>query len=705
MTGARTVGLAMDYGCRLFLLSFILTLSACDNSDGGGGAEEEEPEGLRLSVYFPPRYSITDGDSITFHGRATDGEGVDFVEVNGEPATTDDGYLNWEITLSLAQGTNEFEVVAENDAGDAKSVAVTIRREVPLLSPQRLAIDDDNDRILVTDDLLQSVIAIDMTDGTRSIFSGVELANPFSYPFEIAIDSISVPARALVLDALNGNLYEVDLADGARTVLSPGVISFGFDKDLIIDSFGSRALVLDSDTVKAVDLETGDATVLSDATYPNTDNVIDGAFSMAQDGGGRILVMEGDRVIAVNSLGFREVLSNQTLYPYYHSVSDCAFDSDYNRLLSIDASPQRTLLAEDVAAVDPPRSVLVENLPLSGFGAVGIAVDNTNARVLATDSEAATILAIDPLTDQSSILWHNSTPDTNNTFALPEGIVVDSVRNRALVIDTGRGILAVNLVTGARTVFSDSTTPDDDNILFQPSGIALDAPDNRLLVVDRAQDLVMAVNLASGVRTVLSDATTPNSMNVFDNPQQIAIDRANNRALVTDSGLDAIVAVNLDTGARTILSNNASAGLANANFGDPRGIAVDAANNRALVTDTPPGVAIIAVDLNTGARSVFSSNTIPSAAVPLSIPWGIYVDVANNRALVGDVGRSAILALSLTDGSRSAFSSNIDTSNTLISPMGIAQDVSRRRLLVLDGTADSVLAVQPDTGERVIFSK
>jgi hypothetical protein len=703
MAGACMFRLAAKRG-HIFLLGSIIILSACDNSDGGGGGGvEADNTRPRLSVFFPPRYSITDGDTVVFHGRADDDEsGMDYVRVNGEDVTTDDDFSSWQITLPLEPGTNNIEVVARDEEGNRRSTTVTIRREVPLLSPQRLAIDGDNNRILVTDDLLQSVIAIDTATGTRSIFSGPELANPFAHPFEIAIDSER--DRALVLDPINQHLYAVDLATGARTLFSEDVISFGFDKDLIIDGFAERALVLDSDTVKAVDLETGVATVLSDATTPDTDNVISGAFSMAQDGGGRILVMEGDRVIAVNSLGFRTVLSDTSFYPYYHAVSDCAFDIDTNQLLSVDAS-LGNLLGENVAPIPDPRSILVENLPVSGFGAVGIAVDSLNARVLATDSEAATILAIDPNTQQSSVLWHNSTPDTNNTFAFPAGIVVDSARNRALVNDTSMGIVAVDLVTGARTAFSDFTTPNDVNPIFQPTGIALDTPDNRLLVVDRAQDLVMAVNLATGVRTIFSDSSTGD--NPFNDPQQIVIDRANNRALVTDSGLDAIVAVNLDTGARTILSNNDSPGIAAANFGDPLGIAVDAANNRALVVETPPGAAtIIAVNLDTGARSVFSNSAVPNTNAPLlSIPWSIYIDTANNRALVGDVGRSAILALSLTDGARSFFSSNTDTSNKFYSPMGIAMDQSRRRLLVLDGTADSVLAVQPDTGARVVFSK
>jgi len=121
--------------------------------------------------------------------------------------------------------------------------------------------------------------------------------------------------------------------------------------------------------------------------------------------------------------------------------------------------------------------------------------------------------------------------------------------------------------------------------------------------------------LASGARTILSNSSTPTEDNPFSSSGGITLDSANNRVLMVDGVLDAIVAVDLATGARTILSDNDTPTTDNAfNFSIPNGITLDSANNRALVVDagfgfTAPEVnlaAVVAVDIVNGQRVIFS---------------------------------------------------------------------------------------------------
>ena len=72
---------------------------------------------------------------------------------------------------------------------------------------------------------------------------------------------------------------------------------------------------------------------------------------------------------------------------------------------------------------------------------------------------------------------------------------------------------------------------------------------------------------------------------------------------MVDNGLDALVAIDLDSGARSVLSDdNTGTGP---NLGTPRGIALDSTNNRALVVDSGLD-ALIVIELDSGERAISS---------------------------------------------------------------------------------------------------
>jgi hypothetical protein len=186
------------------------------------------------------------------------------------------------------------------------------------------------------------------------------------------------------------------------------------------------------------------------------------------------------------------------------------------------------------------------------------------------------------------------------------------------------------------------------------------------------------------------------------NPSGVALDAANGRALVVDSQLRAVIAVDLGTGARSVFSDDSTPGGANA-FRQPVAIAIDTVNNRALVTDVGLA-AVLAVDLATGARSVLSGDGVPDTANALSAPAAIAIDAANSRALVVDNRADRLLAVNLQTGARTVLSAagTPDTANGFFAPVGIAIDGTRA--LVADNGLDAVLAVDLATGARTILS-
>ena len=97
--------------------------------------------------------------------------------------------------------------------------------------------------------------------------------------------------------------------------------------------------------------------------------------------------------------------------------------------------------------------------------------------------------------------------------------------------------------------------------------------------------------------------------------------------------LRSLIEVALTNGNRVIKSDAAHGTGPSLNF--PVGVAIDSANGRALVANNSTNT-IIAVDLATGNRTVFSSTGDPMAIPPIPVVGrGPSLDLANGIALDG----------------------------------------------------------------------
>jgi len=209
-------------------------------------------------------------------------------------------------------------------------------------------------------------------------------------------------------------------------------------------------------------------------------------------------------------------------------------------------------------------------------------------------------------------------------------------------------------------VIADDSTPDIIHTFDSPHDLIVDRTNNRLLVTDRKLKAVLAVDLTTGERTVISDSSTPNNINAFNIPQGMALDSTNNRLLVVDwwPGQEALLAVNLDTGARTIISDNNTPNNI-IDFSAPISLALDPnrLNNRVLVLDSRLH-AVLAVDLTTGIRTVISDNSMPNSG-PSFAPTSLVLDSNNNRVLVLVDGIFiGVMAVDLNSGVRTVISGN-----------------------------------------------
>ncbi len=543
-----------------------------------------------------------------------------------------------------------------------------------------------------------------------------------SNPVHIAVDSVT--NRAYLLDQGLNAVIQIDLTDNSRFVLSSNSIpdannTFNLPVGIELDSANNRLLVLNffDDEILAVDLTTGARTVFSDDTTPNASNQFDQLDSIVLDAANnRALVVDAglDRVFAVDlTTGVRTVFSSNSIpdnvNPYV--IPDgIELDSTNNRALVLDR------LNDSVIAVNlttGARAILSDDsTPNGNNGFVNpeaLIVDSTNNRALVADSGNDSIIAVDLTTGERTVFSNDSVPNTSNVFDQKEDIALDANRGRVLVVDQGLdAILPADLSTGARSVVPGFNTPDAANLMSRPVSITVDAANNRLLALDDARGAVFGIDLDSGARTILSDDATPNMSNNFSTfVQAISLDAASNRALVIKWPViagplnDAIIAVDLASGVRQLFSINDPLDTATA-FDEPEDVRLDAANSRALVIDSGRNT-LFAVDLATGARTVVSSTTVPNGTNPFTVPEGLALDAAGNRVLVID--NNEVLSVDLITGARNVLSDNMtpDNSNPFGILQGISVDAGNNRVLVVED-GDVLKAVDLTTGARTVLS-
>ncbi|NOZ55008.1 MAG: hypothetical protein GXP08_18030 [Gammaproteobacteria bacterium] len=212
---------------------------------------------------------------------------------------------------------------------------------------------------------------------------------------------------------------------------------------------------------------------------------------------------------------------------------------------------------------------------------------------------------------------------------------------------------------------------------------------------------VATEDLAGNVNNNAAQTTVINKGVLLESPQGIALDSNNNRALVTDTKSGALLAVDLDTGFRTVLSDAATG--SGPVFSRPIDIALDSNNNRVLVINS--STTILSVDLPTGNRIVLSDPNSGSGPVFGSLR-NIALDAANNRALVTDQSLKAVVSVDLSSGDRLVLSDAATGSGAQFEfPNSIVLDIANNRALVVDGTPLGVLlAVNLSNGDRTVLS-
>ncbi len=547
--------------------------------------------------------------------------------------------------------------------------------------PTSVAIDRANNRALVTDIGRKAIIAVDLTTGNRSTFSDSPLC--FSsikdkVPLAVAIDSAN--NRALAIDCVGGvsfGVAAIDLTTGERTQLDTGGKRIDNLTSITVDNLNNRALLGDfgqifiaggveqhSPRIIAVDFATGQRTVLSgkdgNSFVGGGDNDFDNPVSVTMDeDNNRVIVLDADingvgAVFGVDlTTGFRKVLSGPRSGGSTTGSGDSFGDAVAVSLNSFNGNALVVSTASDViTSVSLTNGFRTSITSASNTrlleSPTDLALDSTNQRVFTVDDFRKRTLAIDLRNAQASIVSINGTAPGSIEFSLPLDVAVDSDNNRLLVSDPFEGLLAIDLagsITNNRSIISGSGPT-----LASPFSVAIDSDSNLAYVGNSnlSNARLFAVNLSTGNRTLVSD-NSKGSGPALRAVTDVILDKDNNRLIAINGRItdEFVFTVDLATGNRTILSGvDVGEGIA---FDLPTKLALDAANNRVLVTDFS-GKAVIAVDLTTGNRTEFSGPNTGTGPALIN-PNGIVL-TENNIALIIDAGVKQLFALDMITGER-----------------------------------------------------
>lgn len=275
-------------------------------------------------------------------------------------------------------------------------------------------------------------------------------------------------------------------------------------------------------------------------------------------------------------------------------------------------------------------------------------------------------------------------------------MVLDDINGRnRLLLEQNDKIISVDLATGARSIFATGLKVDDSAVL--------DPVTNKLYVI--APQGLEEVDLLTGQHYFNVD---------FYGSRLLLDDSSTSPRLIqmwSDSGH--ITEYDLVTRTKTEILNP-NPGMPN----DTRAIAIDKTRSRYIVLQgnnglQPEARAIYAADKITNARTVFSSNAVGTGPLFGRLNGetafsSIAIDEANQRALVTETGTGVFYAIDLASGNRSIFSENggstMANANLYIKAL-VLNKTNGYAYYVGRGATPFIGAVDVMTGHRVIVSK
>ena len=477
--------------------------------------------------------------------------------------------------------------------------------------------------------------------------------------------------RIFIADLALNRVYEVDNETGLRTEFSTG------DHTAIRQPFGASAGMVNGKLMIAV---------------ADTGSTEDGTVI------GPVLVdPESGEVITIPRPASTTVEYNDPRSVQIVETPDAPNGESYivmgnfadGTIIKVDpTSGERNIISrsKEPQIAEGPGFISITDIALSKDGKSIMVLDLAQEAIIDVNLETGTRKAL----TQS----HFGSVGSGFDLLNPHGIV--AVPNGYMVTDFGApGVIFVN-GEGTRTSFA--VTPVNGfnqirgiDLLANGDFAAADFGGERLIIIDRE----------TGERTIVSGQARGSGPKL-NGP--VSVDELDEDTLiVSEFSSQSVLFVDKKTGDRAYLTSSAPGGRGEGPILGTRGLTIDPNNpSRLLATDFALD-AVIAVDIETGNRSIHSSaisETPRGDGPPLNNPFGIDVD-AGGIIYVSDMGMRAVVAID-EDGNRTIVSSNDDIGEGIKfgSPWGL-------RLIsgeIYVGDGPGVIHVDRATGNRTLLS-
>ncbi len=228
-----------------------------------------------LEVHFPPPASATSEAQVLVHGSTRSGLTVTRVQVHGLTASSSDQFRTWQVTVPLTVGANSLVVdFTESGVQHAAAATISIERFADESSLARgsgtwagrilgLAWDALGSRVILADDVEDGVWGVSVASGNRTILSDSEgdLVGA-GYAIVQPRSGVVIGTTSYIVD--DTLIVGIDLVSGDRAIVAtaPGALN---DLSLSPNGVELIAASLDLKAVLAIAPTTGQSRVISSA--------------------------------------------------------------------------------------------------------------------------------------------------------------------------------------------------------------------------------------------------------------------------------------------------------------------------------------------------------------------------------------------------------------------------------------------------------
>ena len=420
----------------------------------------------------------------------------------------------------------------------------------PMRYPLGMDLDLVNNRLFVADFSSRAIYQIDLNSGTRQLLSGSSIPNTDNAlvnPRAVAYDSIN--NRLIVTDSGLRALVQVDIATGQRSIISSNLIpnsinGFSTPTGIQLDPEKNIAYVADRGRSKvlSVNLSTGERTDLFSVDSPEQ-FVIDTKNN-------RAIITSGSYGMYIYDFS-KQKLSEYEVNPEFDSFTNLDFDSLNNRIIAVDEDEQYFAIDKSDSSITPLYSVHNADSPQD------IVVDSHNQKLFILDSQEQVFTKNLTSLDEPNLLINFRATSTQEEINYIGGIAFLSSTNSLFTVGSNNEaqtmVWKVNISDRSLSVlYHDKASRSEEE--YGSNRIVVDETRNRAFVLDDGRGSVTEISLADGSYKILSDRQTPNIFNPILETTSMTLDTKRNRLLISQYYVPGLLSVDLETGERIYVS-------------------------------------------------------------------------------------------------------------------------------------------------------